>query len=91
MKLLIFSTHLINIFGIHLKKVNILHEFSCPNINLLVQKEKAGPGRVAQWVGLLTRKSGPGFYTWSGNIRSFQERQLSVTGESMCTKNWLTV
>ena len=45
-------------------------------------KEK--PGRVAQWVGHLTR-----------NILSFlfplfQEGQLSVTGESMCTKYWLT-
>ena len=38
---------------------------------------------------------GPGFDTRSGNILSFllplfQERQLSVTGESMCTKYWLT-
>ena len=54
------------------------------------------PGRVAQSVGHLTRKSGVlGFYTRSGNILSFllplfQEGQLSVTGESMCTKNWLT-
>ena len=55
------------------------------------------PGRVAQSVGHLTRKSGvlgsiPGL---SGNILSFllplfQEGQLSVTGESMCTKYWLT-
>ena len=34
---------------------------------------------------------GPGFDSWSSNIRSFlfplsQEGQLSVTGESMCTK-----
>ena len=53
------------------------------------------PGRVAQSVGCLTRKSGPGFDTRSGNILSFllllfQEEQLSVTGESMCTKYWLT-
>ena len=38
---------------------------------------------------------GPGFNTRSGNILSFllplfQEGQLSVTGESMCTKYWLT-
>ena len=38
---------------------------------------------------------GPGFDTQSGNILSFlfllfQEGQLSVTGESMCTKYWLT-
>ena len=37
---------------------------------------------------------GPGFDTRSGNILSFllplfQEGQLSVTGESMCTKYWL--
>ena len=36
-----------------------------------------------------------GFDTRSGNILSFllplfQEGQLSVTGESMCTKYWLT-
>ena len=52
-----------------------------------------GPGRVAQSVGHLTRKSG--FDTRSGNILSFlhplfQEGQLSVTGESMRTKDWLT-
>ena len=39
--------------------------------------------------------SGPGFDTRSGNILLFllplfQEGQLSVTGESMCTKYWLT-
>ena len=39
---------------------------------------------------------GPGFDTRSGNILSFllplfQEGQLSVTGESMCTKYWLTL
>ena len=38
---------------------------------------------------------GPWFDTRSGNILSFllplfQEGQLSVTGESMCTKYWLT-
>ena len=38
---------------------------------------------------------GPGFDTRCGHILSFllpliQEGQLSVTGESMCTKNWLT-
>ena len=48
-------------------------------------------GRVAQSVGHLTRKSGPGFDVRSGNILSFllplfQERQLSVIDESMCTK-----
>ena len=38
---------------------------------------------------------GPGFDTRSGNILSFllplfQEGKLSVTGESMCMKYWLT-
>ena len=47
-------------------------------------------GRIAQSV-----VRGPGFDTRSGNILSFllplfQEGQLSVTGESMCTKYWLT-
>ena len=49
-------------------------------------------GRVAKLVGHLTHKSrGPGFDARSGHILSFllpliQEGQLSVTGESMCTK-----
>ena len=51
-------------------------------------------GRVVQLVGHLTVR-GPGFDTRSGHILSFllpliQEGQLSVTGESMCTKYWLT-
>ena len=51
----------------------------------------SSPGRVAPSVGHLTRK----FDTRFGNILSFllpliQEGQLSVTGESMCTKYWLT-
>ena len=54
------------------------------------------PGRVAQSVGHLTRKSGvlgsiPGLATYfSFSFRFFQEGQLSGTGESMCTKYWLT-
>ena len=49
------------------------------------------PGRVVQSVGHLTHK----YRTRSGNILSFllplfHEGQLSVTGESMCTKYWLT-
>ena len=54
------------------------------------------PGRVAQSVGHLTRKSGvlgsiPGLATYFRfSFRFFQEGQLSVTGESMCTKYWLT-
>ena len=51
-------------------------------------------GRVAQLVGHLTRKSGvpgsiPGLATYF-LLPLFQEGQLSVTGESMCTKYWLT-
>ena len=55
------------------------------------------PGRVALSVGHLTRKSEvldsiPGLATY---FRQFllpliQEGQLSVTGEGMCTKYWLT-
>ena len=53
------------------------------------------PGRVAQSEGHLTHKSGLLGLIPSGNILSFllplfQEGQLSVTGESMCTKYWLT-
>ena len=41
-----------------------------------------------------SRAGGPGFATRPGNILKFlvllvQEEQLSVTGESMCTKYWL--
>ena len=54
------------------------------------------PGRVAQSVGHLTRKSEvlgsiPGLATYFRfSFRFFQEGHLSVTGESMCTKYWLT-
>ena len=54
------------------------------------------PGRVAQSVDHLTCKSrGPRFDIRSGHILSFlllliQEGQLSVTGESMCTRYWLS-
>ena len=56
----------------------------------------AKPGRVAQSVGHLTRKSEVlGSISGSGRTLLFllpliQEGQLSVTGESMCTKYWLT-
>ena len=52
------------------------------------------PGRVAQLVGHLTRKLGilgsiPGLATYFRfSFRFF--KKLSVTGESMCTKYWLT-
>ena len=54
------------------------------------------PGRVAQSVGHLTRKSEvlgsiPGLTIY---FRFFlpliQEGQLSITGETICTKYWLT-
>ena len=55
------------------------------------------PGRVAQSVGHLTRKSGvlssiPGLATYFRFSSRFFKKgsQLSVTGESMCTKYWLT-
>ena len=54
----------------------------------------AGPRRaIGRAPDSLVR--GPGFQTRSGNILSFlpplfQEGQLSVTGENMCTKYWLT-
>ena len=54
------------------------------------------PGREAQSVGHLTRKSEvlgsiPGLATYFRfAFRFFQEEQLSVTGESVCTKYWLT-
>ena len=51
------------------------------------------PGRPTIWITV--GQEGPGFDTRSGNILSFllplfQEGQVSVTGESMCTKYWLT-
>ena len=54
------------------------------------------PGRVAQSVGHLTRKSEVlGSISGLATILSFllpliQEGQLSVTGESMCKKYWFT-
>ena len=58
------------------------------------------PGRVAQSVGHPTHKSGvlgsiPGLATYFRfSFRQLsvtgEEGQLSVTGESMCTKYWLT-
>ena len=55
---------------------------------------KAGP-RSAVSSTSHSRARGPGLDTQSGHILSFllpliQEGQLSVTGECMCMKNWLT-
>ena len=61
---------------------------------MLMHGQPAGPrSAIGRAPDSLVR--GPGFDTRSGNILSFllplfQEGQLSVTGESMCTKYWLT-
>ena len=44
------------------------------------------PGRVVQSVGHVTRSSN----ILSFLLPFFQEGQLSVIGESVCTKYWLT-
>ena len=59
----------------------------------LASMRRAGP-RSAIGRAPDSKVRGPGFETRSGNILSFllplfQEGQLSVTGESMCTKYWL--
>ena len=65
-----------------------------PRLLCIIGQIIAGPcsaiGRAAD-----SYARGPGFDTQSGNLLSFllplfQEGQLSVTGESMCTKYWLT-
>ena len=58
---------------------------------LTLRHFRDSPGRVAQSVGHLTRKSGvlgsiPGLATYFLLLLLFQEGQLSVPGESMCTK-----
>ena len=60
----------------------------------IAYRQEAGP-RSAIGRAPDSQVKGPGFDTRSGNILSFllplfQEGQLSVTGESMCTKYWLT-
>ena len=68
-----------------------VHDFNTRNKALTA---KAGPrSAIGRAPDSLVR--GPGFDTRSGNILSFllplfQEGQLSVTGESMCTRYWLT-
>ena len=63
-------------------------------INVVFSSVTVMPGRLAQSVGHLTRKSEilgsiPGLAT-SFLLPLIQEGQLSVTGENMCTKYWLT-
>ena len=60
-------------------------------LNRIVRSHKLG--RVAQSVGRLTCKSEvlgsiPGLAILSFFLPLIQEGQLSVTGESMCTKYW---
>ena len=69
-----------------------LHISGLPHVQ--VRLKVAGP-RSAIGRAPDSQVRGPGLDTRSGNILSFllplfQEGQLSVTGESMCTKYWLT-
>ena len=65
-----------------------------PIFSLHLLSDMAGPrSAVGRAPDSLVR--GPGFDTRSGHILSFllpliQEGQMSVTGESMCMKYWLT-
>ena len=65
-----------------------------PDLTVSALCIQAGP-RSAVGSASDSRAKGLGFNTRSGHILSFllplvQERQLSVTSESMCTKYWLT-
>ena len=56
----------------------------------MVAGSRSAVGRTSD-----SRARGPGFDTRSGHILSYllpliQDGQLSVTGESMCRKYWLT-
>ena len=67
---------------------------NCPDVDYMYTKFKAGP-QSAVGSACDSRATGPEFDTRSGQILSFllsliQEGQLSVTGENMCTKYWLT-
>ena len=69
--------------------------YVCMYVNMYVHVYACSkPGRVAQSVAHLSRKSGV-LGSIPGSILSFllplfQEGQLSVTGESMLKKYWLT-
>ena len=67
---------------------------SWPRVNTDLLLARAGP-RSAVGRAPDSNVRGPGFDTWSGHLFSFilpliQEGQLSVTGESMHKKYWLT-
>ena len=73
---------------------NLLVTDICIFNRYLYTSDEAGP-RSAVGRAPDSQVRGPGFDTRSGNILSFllplfQEGQLSVTGESMGTKYWLT-
>ena len=81
--------------GLYKTMIGRLRQLSEPRLRQQAGIEKSQTpverDTLVQWV----RVRGPGFDTRSGNILSFllplfQEGQLSVTGESMCTKYWLT-
>ena len=75
--------------GLSLPRKSVVRLTDRPDMTLDVYRGRKTTKQQQQQVG------GPGFDTRSGNILSFllplfQEGQLSVTGESMCTKYWLT-
>ena len=72
----------------------LVHFYLLSVISLLSPSLRAGP-RSAIGRAPDSKIRGSEFDTRSGNILSFllplfQEGQLSVTGESMCMKYWLT-
>ena len=76
------------------KVINLLCSLCACIIGRRLIHKSAGPrGAVGRAPDSYVR--GPGFDIRSGHILSFllpliQERQLSFTGESMCTNYWLT-
>ena len=72
----------------HVRRAKTHQMSTCIRLNVAGPRSAVGSASDA-------RAGGPAFETRSGNIISFllpliQERQLSVTGESMCMKYWLT-
>ena len=68
----------------------IAHARACAHCIPITARPRSAVGRAPD-----SQVRGPGFDTRSGYILSFllplfQEGQLSVTGERMCTKYWLT-
>ena len=76
--------------GLSLSRKSLVMLTNRPDMTIYVAFPRSAIGRAPD-----SYVRGPGFDTRSGNILSFllplfQEGQLSVTGESMCTKYWLT-